>query len=105
MSSDTDSVPLMDLGGILAAGGSALIVGLIIYAVVTIAVMLFGIWLTYTIIWRAVRRGLREFHGHAGNTNPALYPPQWTSPARHIEPQQQRPPTLPLRPDSGPRDW
>lgn len=35
---------------------------LFIYAVLSIAVMLLGIWLTYTIIWRAVRRGLREYY-------------------------------------------
>jgi hypothetical protein len=43
----------------LAAGG---IIFFIIYIVVSILLILLGIWISYSIIWRAVRRGMREFH-------------------------------------------
>ena len=43
----------------LAAGG---IIFLIVYIVVSILLILLGIWISYSIIWRAVRRGMREFH-------------------------------------------
>jgi hypothetical protein len=42
-----------------AAGG---VVFLIVYIVVTVAIFLIGIWISYSVIWRAVRRGMREFH-------------------------------------------
>ncbi len=44
---------------VAATGG---IVFLIVYIVVTVAIFLVGIWISYSVIWRAVRRGMREFH-------------------------------------------
>jgi hypothetical protein len=44
---------------LLAAGG-LLFVG--IYFVVSLVVFLIGIRIAYSVIWRAVRRGLKEFH-------------------------------------------
>ena len=38
---------------------------LLVYLVVSAGVVVLGFWITYTVIWRAVRRGLREFH-HPG---------------------------------------
>jgi hypothetical protein len=46
----------MDIGAILATGGTIAA----IYFVVAIALIGLQIWVAYTIIWRAVRRGLRE---------------------------------------------
>ena len=39
-------------------GVAAIFVGFVLYAAL-IALMF---WITYTVIWRAVRRGLRDFH-------------------------------------------
>jgi hypothetical protein len=44
---------------LLAAGG---LVFVIVYFVVTLVVFLIGIWISYSVIWRAVRRGMKEFH-------------------------------------------
>jgi hypothetical protein len=46
-------------GNVLAAGG---IIFVVIYFVVTLLVFLIGIWISYSVIWRAVRRGMKEFH-------------------------------------------
>ena len=48
-----------DLSGLFAGGIVMIIISVLIYA----GVVALSIWITYTIIWRAVRRGLREFHG------------------------------------------
>ena len=32
------------------------------YLLLTIGLAALGLWITYTVIWRAVRRALREFH-------------------------------------------
>ena len=42
-----------------AAGG---VIFLVIYLVVSIVIFLIGLWISYSVIWRAVRRGLKEFH-------------------------------------------
>ena len=42
------------------------IVLLIIYLVVSLATIGVFIWIMYSIIWRAVRRGLREFYAETG---------------------------------------
>ena len=47
----------MDLGDLLAGFGVAVVVYLAVLAVIAVL----SIWLLYTIIWRAVRRGMREF--------------------------------------------
>ncbi|TXK17647.1 hypothetical protein [Homoserinibacter sp. GY 40078] len=47
-----------DFSSVLGAG----VTFLVIYLVVCAGVVILGIWLTYTIIWRAVRRGLYEYH-------------------------------------------
>lgn len=51
-----------DPGGEFAAFAGLGIVFLLIYLAVSAALIALGIWITYTVIWRAVRRGLREFH-------------------------------------------
>lgn len=50
-----------DFAGLATAG----IVGLLFGFIMWVGLTLLAIWITYTIIWRAVRRGLREFHGTA----------------------------------------
>jgi len=47
-----------DISGIFAGGIIAIILSVVLYA----AVVALSIWIAYTIIWRAVRRGLKEFH-------------------------------------------
>lgn len=47
--------PLAGLAGIMAGG-------LIIYLIFTAAIIALGIWIWYTVTWRAIRRGLHEFH-------------------------------------------
>lgn len=47
-----------DFSGLFGFGIVAFIFFVVLYAGL-IALMF---WLTYTVIWRAVRRGLREFH-------------------------------------------
>jgi hypothetical protein len=51
-----DNTP--DLAGIFAGGIIAILLSVLVYA----GLIALSIWITYTIIWRAVRRGLREFH-------------------------------------------
>lgn len=46
----------MDIAGALTNGGALIL----IYIALIAAAVIFEIWLIYTIIWRAVRRGLRE---------------------------------------------
>jgi hypothetical protein len=50
---------MINSGNLLATGG-LLFVG--IYFVVSLVVFLIGIRIAYSVIWRAVRRGLKEFH-------------------------------------------
>lgn len=45
--------------GLLAAGG---LIGLLLSVLFSAGTIALSIWIIYTIIWRAVRRGLREFH-------------------------------------------
>lgn len=40
-------------------------VGLIVVFLLYAGVIAVGFWVLYQVIWRAVRRGLREFHGPA----------------------------------------
>jgi len=47
-----------EISGIFAGGIIAIILSVVLYA----AVVALSIWIAYTIIWRAVRRGLKEFH-------------------------------------------
>jgi hypothetical protein len=46
-------------GNAFAAGG---IIFLIIYIVVSVALFLLVLRIFYSVIWRAVRRGMKEFH-------------------------------------------
>jgi hypothetical protein len=59
---------MFNYGNALATGG---IIFVIVYIVVSILLFLLGIWISYSVIWRAVRRGMREFH----KSNP-VSPPQ-----------------------------
>ena len=34
----------------------------VLYLLLTIGLAALSLWITYTVIWRAARRGLREFH-------------------------------------------
>lgn len=51
-----DNTP--DLSGIFAGGLVVTLLSVLVYG----GVIALSIWISYTIIWRAVRRGLREFH-------------------------------------------
>lgn len=55
-SPNTPSIP--DLFGVFAGLG---LVALLISIVVTVGLWLLGLWIAYSVIWRAVRRGLREY--------------------------------------------
>ncbi len=57
--------------GLLAGFG---IVFFLIWLVVTALIVLLAIWIQYTIVWRAVRRGMREFH-YGGKEGPQAIPP------------------------------
>ena len=46
--------------GPLAAFG---VIGFILWLVFTAGIIALTLWISYTIIWRAVRRGMREFYG------------------------------------------
>lgn len=50
---------MIDTNQLLAGGG---ILFFIVYIVVTIVIFLIGLWISYSVIWRAVRRGLKEYH-------------------------------------------
>jgi hypothetical protein len=67
------------LGGFVAGG----IAFLVVYLLVTAGAIVLGIWITYTIIWKAVRRGLYEY-----------YNPRPDRGARDLENRVR-----------GPRDW
>lgn len=47
-----------DLSGFFGFGIVAVFIAVVLYA----GLIALFFWITYTIIWRAVRRGLREFH-------------------------------------------
>jgi hypothetical protein len=50
---------MVDTNSLLAGGG---ILFIVIYLVGSLIVFLVGIWISYSVIWRAVRRGMKEFH-------------------------------------------
>ncbi|HEY1530327.1 MAG TPA: hypothetical protein VGF80_05890 [Galbitalea sp.] len=50
---------MVDTNSLLAGGG---ILFIVIYLVGSLIVFLIGIWISYSVIWRAVRRGMKEFH-------------------------------------------
>jgi hypothetical protein len=50
---------MIDTNSLLAGGG---IIFIVIYLVGSLIVFLIGIWISYSVIWRAVRRGMKEFH-------------------------------------------
>jgi hypothetical protein len=50
---------MIDTNSLLAGGG---ILFIVIYLVGSLIVFLIGIWISYSVIWRAVRRGMKEFH-------------------------------------------
>ncbi|MDO9589834.1 MAG: hypothetical protein Q7J04_01665 [Microcella sp.] len=43
----------------LAAFGA---IGFILWLVFTVGIIVLSVWIGYTLIWRAVRRGMREFY-------------------------------------------
>jgi len=49
---------ILDPGELLGLG----VFGILLSAVVYASAVALGFWLLYTVIWRAVRRGMREFH-------------------------------------------
>jgi membrane protein implicated in regulation of membrane protease activity len=50
---------MFSTGNAFAAGG---IIFLVIYIVVSVALFLLVLRIFYSVIWRAVRRGLKEYH-------------------------------------------
>ena len=56
----------IDYAGIAGFG----LVALIVYLVITVGIIALSIWITYTIIWRAVRRGLKEYYQPSGQQPP-----------------------------------
>ena len=46
------------------------IIALLVYLAITIGLVILSVWITYTIIWRAVRRGLREFYQPGSQNRP-----------------------------------
>lgn len=101
----------MDPWGTLAAGGTAALIFFIIWIAVLIGLAALGLWLTYTVIWRAVRRGLREYFDAPGTAD--LSTAEWTAPPTRLEKRvdkrtekrRGRRPSPPIRPEAGPRDW
>ncbi|GEM_PF-3275064 len=63
---ENDPTPI--IGSIFGLG----FIALILYLLVTAGMIALGIWITYTVIWRAVRRGMREFHGLDASGRPRL---------------------------------
>lgn len=51
---------MTSINPLLVGGGS--IIFLVVYLLGSLIVFLIGIWISYSVIWRAVRRGLKEFH-------------------------------------------
>ena len=58
----------LDLFGAFAGFG---ILAFVIWLVVTPLLVWLAIWIQYTIIWKAVRRGMREAQ-YGGNTAPPI---------------------------------
>ncbi len=56
-SSPAPGIP--DLTPLLGVG----VLALVIWAVVTAAIVALALWIQYAIIWHAVRRGVREYFG------------------------------------------
>ena len=59
----------MDNNPFLAAGGAGLLV-LIVYVFFSIVVFVVVLRILYAVIWRAVRKGIREYH----HENPTVPP-------------------------------
>ena len=47
-----------DFGPFAALG----ILGFVLWLVFTAGIIVLSVWITYTVIWRAERRGMREFY-------------------------------------------
>lgn len=47
-----------DFGPFAAFG----LIGFIVWLVFTVGIIVLSVWIGYTVIWRAVRRGMREFY-------------------------------------------
>lgn len=58
-SGSSDQNLRMDLGQFAAGFG----VAILLYLAVAVGIGALSIWVLYTIIWRGVRRGLREYYG------------------------------------------
>lgn len=61
------------------------IVFFLIWLVSTVLIVILAIWIHYTIMWRAVRRGMREFH-YGGKVIPQQ---QVTQPVQQVTPPVQ----------------
>ncbi|HEY4225236.1 MAG TPA: hypothetical protein VGM70_05435 [Pseudolysinimonas sp.] len=68
----------------------------LITVAMVVAAAAFALWLLYTVIWRAVRRGLREYHRTAQ---------QSTVPAPDLASRVLRPAPREVVPDYPPREW
>jgi hypothetical protein len=77
-------------GGVLAGFAGASVIVFVLMLVVFGAIAALCIWLVYTVIWRAVRRGLREYYNPGVKQNVS-------------RPSGSRSPTAPIQ--RGPRDW
>ena len=90
----------MDLGNLLSSLGALFFIWLGLTAV---AVTL-GLWLLYTIIWRAVRRGMREYRlGEDAIARTAAASPSTSRPAPRRSWSLGA--SEPVRREPGPRDW
>lgn len=63
---------LPDYFGMFAGFG---ILAFVIWLVFTALIVWLAIWIQYTIVWKAVRRGLREFHYGGKDAPPQALPP------------------------------
>ncbi len=52
------NIPPIDFGMFAGFG----IIAFFIWLIFTAIIVIISIWIQYTIIWKAVRRGMREFH-------------------------------------------
>ncbi|MEO8528692.1 MAG: hypothetical protein ABI435_06415 [Pseudolysinimonas sp.] len=89
----------MDLGNFFAAWATTAAATLAVVVLIVAATVGLSIWLTYTIIWHAVRRGMREHYIEVHGL-----PAQSRRSTRGATSGLQRRPE-PIRSETGPRDW
>lgn len=69
------NIPPIDFGAFAGFG----ILAFVIWLVFTAIIIVLAIWIQYTIIWKAVRRGMREFH-YGGKHAPQVVQQQAVAP-------------------------